>query len=88
MAFAALERPIFVVHHFYVAFQIATSGKAGVAQITRMWSFVGMGLQMSFQRTRLHDTMARQALDPGSFSLTNNNGAHLDSAFAVLFKLF
>jgi hypothetical protein len=49
VALAAFERSVLVVNYFDVAFQITSSSKAGIAQITSMGSFMGMGLQMSFQ---------------------------------------
>jgi hypothetical protein len=75
------------VNYFDVSFQITSSSKAGITQITSMRPFMSMGLQMSFQRTGLHNAMTGQTLDPCSISLPNNNGPNLDTAFAVFFKL-
>lgn len=86
MAFRALERPVLVVYHFDVAFQVATAGEAGFAQITRVWPLVSVGLEVGFQRPGFHDPVAGQTLDAGAFPLSHDDRPHLDATLAVLFE--
>ena len=85
---AALERAVFVVHHFDVALQVAAAGEARLAQVAGVRPLVCVRLQVGLQRVGLHDAVTRQAFDARSLAFAHHDRPHLDAAVAVFVVVF